>query len=173
MSDTTPPPVKRPVTPTGPVRIARLLWLASFVAGLGVLAFAFLSRNDQVERLGDVIADVDPGRAAETLTSAATIVFWSSLAAIVAVVVIEVLLLQAVIRRHGWARWVQLLVLLAHAGVAALGGSFLALGDQGVVIGALLTAQLVLGVVALIVSVLPGSGAWFRAKQGPHGGSST
>ncbi|WP_411722233.1 hypothetical protein [Mycetocola sp.] len=156
-----------PTKPTGPVKVARFLWLASFVVGLAVLAFAFLSRDDQIKRLSDVIADVDPNRAAETLTSAATIVFWSSFGAIAVVVVLEALLLRAVLRRHRWAQWAQLLVLLAHTGVVLLAGTFLALGDAGVLIAALLIVQLVLGVVALVVSVLPGSGAWFQTQTDP------
>jgi hypothetical protein len=172
MSDKTPPPAQLPTSPTGPVKVSRFLWLGSFVVGLAVLAFAFLSRDDQIERLSDVIAEVEPGRAAATLTSAATIVFWSSIGAIAVVVVVEALLLRAVVRRHRWAQWAQLLVLLAHTGVVLLAGSFLALGDQGLLIAGLLIVQLLLGVVALIVSVLPGSGAWFRAQNEPDGTSS-
>jgi hypothetical protein len=169
MSDTTPPPAPLPTTPTGPVRISRFLWLASVIVGLAVVAFALFSRERQIELLSDVIAGVDPDRAAETLATVATIVFWSSLGALVVVVVLEFLLLRGVLRRHRWAQWAQLLVLLAHSGVVALAGTFIALGDQGVVIGGLLIVQLVLGVVALIVSVLPGSGSWFRAKNESHG----
>ncbi|MET0480718.1 MAG: hypothetical protein ABWZ69_05125 [Mycetocola sp.] len=169
MSDTTPPPAPLPTTPTGPVKVARYLWLASFVLGLAVLAFAFLSRDDQIKRLSDVIADVDPGRATATLTSAATIVFWSCLGAIVVVMAVEALLLRAMVHRHRWTRWAQLLVLAIHTGVMLLAGTFLALGNQGVLIAGLLIVQLALGVVALVASVLPGSGDWFRAKDEPHG----
>jgi hypothetical protein len=168
MSDTRPPPAQLSTTPTGPVKIARFLWLGSFVLGLAVLAFAFLSRDDQIERLSDVIAGVDPGRPAATLTSAATIVFWSCLGAIGVVIAVEALLLRAVVRRHRWAQWAQLLVLLVHTGVVLLAGTFLAQGDQGVLMAGLLIVQLLFGVVALVVSVLPGSGDWFRAKNESH-----
>jgi hypothetical protein len=160
------------MTPSGPVKVARFLWLTSFVIGLAVIAFAFLSRIDHVERLSDVIADVDPGRAEATLDTVATIVFWSSLGAVALILVIEALLLHAVVRRHRWAQWAQLVVLLIHACVVLFAGTFIALGDQGMLIAVLLIAQLLLGGIALVVSVLPGSGAWFRANNEPHGSSS-
>jgi hypothetical protein len=169
MSDRTPPPATLSRTPTGPVKISRYLWLTSFVIGLAVLAFAFLARNDHIERLSTVIADVEPDRAAETLDTVALIVFWSSLGAIALVILIEALLERAVVRRHRWAQWAQLLVLVVHTGVVLLAGAFIALGNEGLLIAVFLVVQLLLGGMALVVSVLPGSGAWFRAKNEPDG----
>ena len=149
------------------MKVARSVWRLSFVTGVAVIMFAFLSRDEHIAQLSDVIADVDPGRAAATLATAATIVFWGSLGALAAVLLIEALLLRAVLGRHRWAQWAQLLMLLVHAGVVVFAGAFIALGDQGPLTAVLLILQLLLGGIALVASVLPGSGDWFRAGREP------
>lgn len=170
MSDSTPPPVPLPIEPTGPVKAARSLWIISFAVGLLAAVFVFLARNAQVERLRQLVTDLQPDRNAETLRAVATFVVWGSLGALVLLIVVEALLLRVMMRRHGGARWALLIVLLIHGAVAVLADAIVvAPTDEGVYVRILLGAQLLLAVAGLVVSMLPGARRWFRAEHKARG----
>jgi hypothetical protein len=166
MSDRTPPPIRRPVEPSTAVKASRFLWTASFIAGLMAVFFGFLARNNQTDRIQDLILEVDPDRDAETLETAANIVLWTSLGALVVVVLIELALLFSMLKRRGYVRWIQLLVLAAHAGVTVVADALI-VGDDvdGIVLRVILVSQLFLALAGLLASFLPGTRAWFRSKD--------
>ncbi len=167
MSDVTPPPVKPPPKAPAAVANARRLLLVSFVAGFVVITFGFLSRNTRVEELRTFVTDFDADADAAAIDTTANVLFWASLGALTAVIVLEAFLLQAMMRRHGSARWVLIFVLALHAAVALFAGELLTLGEEGLVMTIALVAQLLLAGAALISAFLPGSWRWFRKRDDP------
>lgn len=165
MSNSTPAPVHKPVKPTGAVKASSALWMLSFLFGVIAIVFAFLSRNTQVKELDALITDLDPKQDASTIETVTAIVFWSAIAAIALVVLIEFLLMRRMLNGHGGMRWVLLVMLVFHAAVMLFGDAFIAFGGEGIYISSLLVAQLVLAGAGLIASLLPGAGAWFRSKN--------
>lgn len=150
------------------VKAARSLWLASFAAGVAALLFVVFDQERRTEPLRKIVDDLAPDRDGGTLDAVVALVFWGSFGAMAFIIVIEMLLLWAVMRRHGWARWTLLVVLLLHAGAALLADSFLAApGNDGLHIRLFLLAQLVFALVATVAMLLPGTGAWFRAEHKP------
>jgi hypothetical protein len=173
MSNLTPAPVPTKVPPTVTILVSRYLWLASFVAGMGVLLFAFLARNTQIEWLTGVVEDIQPDQDAGTLKNVATFLFWASLVAVSVVVLVEGILVRRMMHRHGAVRWAIFFVLLVHAAVALLADAFLVTTEQeGLYLRILLVAQLLLAVAAFLASLMPGAWGWFRAERhgdGHHG----
>ena len=166
MSDRTPPPIRRPIEPPSAVKASRFLWTASFIAGLMVVFFGFLARNNQTDRIQDLILEVDPGRDAQTLETAANIVLWTSLGALTLALLIELALLFSMMKRRGYVRWIQLFVLLAHGGMAVVADALIVGEDvDGIVLRAILASQLFLALSGLIASFLPGTRTWFRRKD--------
>jgi len=166
MSDLTPPPIAPPLRPPRILRVSRGVWIASFVVGLLAIAFAFLSRNAQFERLRAVITDLEPGQDAATLDSVTAVVFWGTIAALAVVILVEALLVRAVLRRHGAARWVLLLFLVLHAAVAVIADGFVGMDEEGLVVRIVLAVQLLLAGVALVLALLSRAGRWFRVQPG-------
>ncbi|AUI50188.1 hypothetical protein [Arthrobacter crystallopoietes] len=170
LSDRTPPPIGQALPPTGMVKAARSLWLLSFLLGAVAIAFAYLSRDHRLERLREIVAEVDPAQDEATVDAVAALVHWGSLGALALIIVVEALLLRGLMRRRGGIRWVQLVVLLIHGGAAVLTDAFLvAPGEGEMYLRWMLVAQLVLASAALLVSLLPGADAWFRAKHETYG----
>jgi hypothetical protein len=166
MSNLTPAPVPKKVPPTVTILVSRYLWFASLVAGMGVLLFAFLARNTQVESLTQVVKDIQPDQDAGTLKNVATFLFWASLVAISLVILVEGLLVRRMMRRNGSVRWAMFFVLLVHAAVALLADAFLVTPEQeGMYLRILLAAQLLLAVAAFFASLMPGAWSWFRAER--------
>jgi hypothetical protein len=167
MSDTTPPPVKPPPKAPAAIATTRVLLLVSFVAGFVVITFAFLSRNTRIEELRTFVTDFDADADSTAIDTTANVLFWASLGVLTAIIVIEALLLQAMMRRHGSARWLLVLVLALHAVVALFANELLTLGEEGLVMGIALLAQLLLAGAALVSAFLPGSWRWFRKRDDP------
>ena len=164
MSDTTPAPAPRPIVVTGVVKMSMYLWFTSFVLGLMVAAFALVLRVRLLDRLTALIVDAQPDRSEETIRRVAELVFWGSLIALIAIVVIEALIMRVMLKRHGAARFVLLIALLVHVLVAVLADDFVGQDGEGIWFHVLLVLQLISAGAALIASFLPGSGAWFRDK---------
>jgi hypothetical protein len=164
MSDVTPPPIAAPLRPPRILRVSRGVWIASFVVGLLAIAFAFLSRNAQFERLRLVIADLEPGQNDSTLDSVTAVIFWGTIGGLAVVILVEALLLRAVLRRHGAVRWVLLVLLVIHAAVAVVADGFVGMDEEGLVVRIVLSVQLLLAGVALVLALLPRASRWFRAK---------
>jgi hypothetical protein len=170
MSDLTPAPIVRPVHPGGAVKVARMLWLLSFAVGLVAVVIVFLSRDAQIDRLRDIVKDLEPDQATETLEAVATVVFWGSLGVVVIVIVIESLLLLLMMRGRAGARWALLFLVIVQAAAGVLASAFLvSSGGEGTAVFLLLAAALVLASAALVAGALPGAGTWFRAKHEARG----
>ncbi|WP_207454535.1 hypothetical protein [Desertivibrio insolitus] len=167
MSDTTPPPVKAPPKAPAAIATTRVLLLVSFVAGFVVIMFAFLSRNTRVEELRTFVTDFDADADSAAIDTTANVLFWATLGVLTAVIVIEALLLQAMMRRHGSGRWVLVFVVALHAAVALFANELLTLGEDGLVIAIALVAQLLLAGAALLSAFMPGSWRWFRKRDDP------
>ncbi len=136
-----------------------------FFAGIAAVVIAFYAGEDQRRALQDVLADLLADETAATLERLATVLFWATLLAILAVIVLESVLLGRMMGRHGGIRWLMLVVLAVHGVVAVFADAFLSGGDVGVFLRLLLLAQLLLSGVALILSFLPGTGRWFRSRR--------
>ena len=144
--------------------MSRGVWIASFVVGLLAIAFAFLSRNAQFERLRLAISDLEPGQDDAVLDSATAVVFWGTITALAVVILVEALLFRAVLHRHGAMRWVLLAFLVVHAAVAVVADGFVGMDEEGLIVRIVLAAQLLLAGVALVLALLPPASRWFRAK---------
>ncbi len=148
------------------VRLARTLWLLSFVAGVAVLVGSFLSRDGHLERLRTVVDGMAPGGDAEAVSTASGIVFWGSVGALLLVILLEAALLGAILARHGWARWALVPLLAAHAVVTLLATAFLMPeGESANYVMVLWGAQLLLALVGLVLLFLPASSAWLKSRR--------
>ncbi|PJJ63488.1 hypothetical protein [Compostimonas suwonensis] len=165
MSDLTPAPVQLPTSPDGVIRVSRTLWLGSFVASLAAIAFVFLSRNTRIDRLEEFVSERAPDENASTVESVATVIMWASIAALGLFLIIQALLLHGITHRHGSVRWAMLVVLVGQIAATVVVDSFIATGDEGIYITAILLLQIVLACAALITSFLPGSRHWFRPDR--------
>ncbi|MDQ1054828.1 hypothetical protein QE394_002756 [Arthrobacter sp. SORGH_AS 212] len=150
----------------GAVRLARALWLLSFVAGLTVLVGSFLRRDGHLERLRSVVDGMAPGGDAEAVSTASGIVFWGSVGALLLVILLEAALLGAVLARHNWARWALVPLLAVHAVATLLATAFLMPeGDSANYVMLLWGAQLLLTLVGLVLLFLPASNAWLKSRR--------
>jgi hypothetical protein len=156
------------VTPPTPrfVRVARTLWLFSFVAGFAVLVGSFLTRDSHLERLRAVVDGMSPGGDADALTAASAIVFWGSLGAMLLVILLEAAALAIINGRQGWVRWLMVPLLLAHGGAVLVTEAFLVPeGDGGSYVWLLWGAQLLMAFAGLVLLFMPSSNAWLRSRK--------
>ena len=165
LSYSAPPPI--PVIPPVPqvVRTARTLWILSFVAGLAVLLGSFVARDSNLQRLRGVVADMAAGSDARSVETAAEIVFWGSIGALLLVTVLEAAVLAAALGRKNWARWVLVLLLAAHLPVLLLASAFLVPnGADGSYVVMLWGAGLLLAFAGLVLLFLPSAGSWLKRE---------
>ena len=149
------PIVVIPPTPRS-VRLARSVWMLSFVAGLAVLIGSFLTRTSHLERLRTVVDEMAPGGDANAVTTSAAIVFWGSLIGLLVVILLQAAMLAVVSARHGWARWVLILLLAGQGLVTVLATVFLVPeGDAGRNVLLLWGAQLLLTFIGLLARFMP------------------
>lgn len=166
MSDRTPAPKLQPIVPTRLVKVARTFWLVAFAAGFIAVLFAFVSRNEQLERLRTLVTELAPERDADTLSALASLVFWGTLLLYVVVMVIEAILLRVMMRGHGGARWALMIVLVVNSVVLLIADAFVIVpGDDGLYLRICLVGQLALAGVGLVLSLFPNASAWFRAQK--------
>ena len=166
MSDSRPAPVLQSAKPTRQVKWARTLWLVSFGAGSIALLFAFVSRDEQLSRLRELVTDLAPEQDAATLAALASLVFWGALGLVALVIVIEAIVVRVMMRGHGGARWALMIMLVVNAGVVLIADALvIAPGDEGLYLRICLIAQLALAGVGLVLSLVPGAGRWFRAEK--------
>lgn len=161
-----PPPI--PVIPPAPrtVRSARTLLISSFLAGLAVLLGSFVARDSNVQRLRAVVADMAPGSDAGSVGTAANIVFWGSIGALLFMIALEAAVLAAVLGRRTWARWALILLLAAHLPVLLLASEFLVpSGAAGSYVVMLWGAGLLLAITGLVLLFLPSAGAWLKRER--------
>ena len=165
LTDETKPPVLRAIPTPRVVRTARTLWILSFVLGGAAVFIAFLSRDAIVEELTERLGRLAPGYDAGEVASLVDVVYWSSIAGLGIIITIEAVLLGSLMNRRGGARWLQLLVLVVHAGAVLVGSAFLAIGERALLVAALLVAGFVLCVVAWALCLAPAAGRWFRMRD--------
>ncbi|MGN7200699.1 hypothetical protein [Arthrobacter sp. SAFR-044] len=166
LSYSAPPPI--PVTTPVPrtVRTARSLWLFSFVAGLAVLLGSFVARDSNLQRLRGVVADMAAGSDAGSVGTAANVVFWGSIGALLLVTVLEAAVLAAVWGRRTWARWALVPLLATHVPVMLLASAFLVpSGAAGSYVVMLWGAELLLAFAGLVLLFLPSAGAWLKRER--------
>ena len=166
LSYSTPPPI--PVTAPVPrtVRTARTLWLFSFVAGLAVLLGSFVARDSNLQRLRGVVADMAAGSDTDSVGTAADIVFWGSVGALLLVTALEAAVRAAALGRRTWARWALTLLLAAHLPVLLLASAFLVpSGAAGSYVVMLWGAGLLLAFAGLALLFLPSAGAWLKRER--------
>lgn len=164
MSDRTPAPVPQDPTPPRALTRSRTLWLLSFLAGLTAAFFAYLGRDEHLDRIAGQVRDLAPGRASGTVDTAATVVLAGTVAAVVLVVVAEALLVRRLLRRRGGARAGLAVLLVGHAVVAVVAEAYLTVPGQGGLRDRLvLVAWVGLAALAYLVALAPGVGRWLRS----------
>jgi hypothetical protein len=165
MSDERPPPVLRSIPAPGTVKAARTLWILSFVLGGAAVFIAFLSGETLMAELGELLDRLAPGYDETEISSLVDVMYWSSLGSLGLVIAVEAILLAMIMNQRGRARWVQLFVLILHAGAALLSAAFLGVGDWGIVIQLSLIAGLALATTGWVLTLFPPAQRWFRMKN--------
>jgi hypothetical protein len=165
LSDQTKPPVLRKIPAPGPVKVARALWMLSFVLGAAAVFIAFLSGDTLRFELTEILSRLAPGYDADAVTSLVDLIYWASLGGLGLIIAIEAVLLAFLMNRRGGARWVQLPMLVLHAGGVLVASAFLGIGDWGVVIELLLVAGFVVAFAGWILCLFQRAHRWFRIKD--------
>lgn len=165
-------PVLVKATPPFAIRLAQLLWIASFALGGFTVVYLFVIRQSLLPLITDVARTVTPGRSDATYESAASIVFWVVFAALISVLFLQITLLVSFMGRRPQIRWWQLLTLGILALLVVLSPEWVALGPEGAPVQPLLAAQSGLVLLALLSSILPPAVAWsarrFDVRRGPE-----
>jgi hypothetical protein len=165
LSDERKPPVLRKIPAPRPVKVGRALWLISFVLGGAAVFIAFLSGDTLMAELTDVLGRLAPGYSDEEVAALVDVIFWSSLGGLGLIIAIEAILLAMIMNQRGGARWLQLPLLILHAGAVFVGSAFLAIGDWGALIEILLVAGVVVAFAGWVLTLLPRAHRWFRMKD--------
>ncbi|UUL77269.1 hypothetical protein NG819_07115 [Pseudarthrobacter sp. Fe7] len=148
------------------VRTARILWIFSFAAGLAVLLGSFVARDSNLQRLRGLVADMAAGSDAQSVGTAANIVFWGSIGALLLLTTVEAAVLAAVLGRRAWARWALILLLATHVPVLLLAAKFLVpSGAAGSYVVMLWGAGVLLAFAGLVLLFLPSAGAWLKRER--------
>lgn len=165
IADDTKPPVLRKIPVPRLVKLARTFWVLSFVAGGAAVFIAFVSRDTLITELTETIGRLAPGYSEDDVTALVDVAYWSSVAGLGLVITLEAILLGFVLNRRGGARWLQLPMLVLHAGVVLVATAFIAIGDWGVLVELLLVAGLVLAIAGWVLCLFPAANRWFRMKD--------
>ena len=165
MSDDSKPPVLRKIPVPRVVRIARTLWIFSFVLAGAAVLIAFLSHQTLTAELTTTLGRLTPGYSEDEVATFVDIAYWSCIAGLGVVITSEAILLGFVLNRRGGARWLQLLALALHGVVVVVALAFLAIGDWGAIVALLLPSGLLLAVTGWILSLVGPANRWFRLKD--------
>ncbi len=158
------PPVIVRQPPPLSVRLSQLLWALSFAAGGIGVVYHFVIRQDQLPLIAEAIRVVDGTREDATYTSAADIVYWSTFATMVTLLIVQITLLVSFMSRREGTRWWQLATLIVQGLLYAVALELVGGGDAGVLLRQVLTAQTGLVLLALVMSTFPAAIAW-TARQ--------
>lgn len=165
------------VPPPFSVRLSQFLWIISFAVGAFVTVYFFVIREELLPLIADVARDVTEDRDEATYDAAADIIFWVVFAIIVGVLLVQVTLLVSFMSRRPHIRWWQLATLVVQVLLVLLSPEWVALGERGEPIPALLTAQAALVLLALLSSIMPKAIAWTArqhdVRRGPEPPSGT
>lgn len=165
-------PVLVKVPPPFSVRLSQFLWILSFTVGAFTVVYFFVVREDLLPLIADRTRQVAEGREDATYESAADIVFWVVFALMVCVLLIQVTLMVSFMSRRPHVRWWQLATLGLQVLLLLLSPEWVALGQRGEPIPALLAAQAALVLLALLSSTMPKAIAWtvrrHDVRRGPE-----
>ncbi|WP_240471938.1 hypothetical protein [Pseudarthrobacter phenanthrenivorans] len=158
-----PPPIPVTPPPPWPVRTSRTLWILSFIAGSAVLLGSYVARDSNLQRLRGVVAGMAAGSDAGSVGTAAEIVFWGSIAALLLVTLLEAAVLSMLMGRRIWARWTLVPLLATHVLLLLLASAFLVPGGAaGSYVVMLWAAGVALAFAGLVLLFLPSAGAWLK-----------
>jgi hypothetical protein len=165
MSDDSKPPVLRKIPVPRVVRIARILWIFSFVLAGAAVLIAFLSHQTLTAELTTTLGRLTPGYSEDEVATFVDVAYWSCIAGLGVVITSEAILLGFVLNRRGGARWLQLLALALHVVVVVIALAFLAIGDWGAIVALLLPSGLLLAVTGWVLCLVGPANRWFRLKD--------
>ena len=163
VSDNSAPVLVRKIAPFS-VRLSQFFWVASIAVGVFTLVYYFVVRADLLPLIADRARLVSAGRPDAVYDSASDIIFWTIFAVLVGTIFFQIVFLVSFMSRRPRIRWWQLATLALLGAVVALAPEWVALGEPGEPIQPLLAVQTTLGLVALLLSVLPGALRW-SARQ--------
>ncbi|MHA7281120.1 hypothetical protein ACX80H_15385 [Arthrobacter sp. MDT2-2] len=136
------------------------------VAGVVSLVFAFLDREAHLDDLRETAGTLDSQVDAAQVDEVVSIALWGTMGAFALVLLVGALLVGPLLRGRAWARWSLLGTVILNAGAVLLVLAFLGNGSPGFQpVPHLAMAQLLLAVVALVLSLLPPAARWFRERR--------
>lgn len=166
-------PVVAKVPPPASIRLTQLFWILSFALGGFCVVYLFIIRKAQLPIMEEVIRGVVEGRADETYTAAADILFWTVFGAIVSILIVQIALLVSFMSRRPGVRWWQFATLVLQVILLAISLELVATSGDGQVLRQLLPLQAILVLLALLVSTLPAGLRWTArgvdVRRGPVG----
>lgn len=170
-------PVLVKVPPPFSVRLSQFLWIISFAVGGFTVVYFFIIRQELLPLIADVAEGVTEGRDDATYDTAADIIFWVVFAIMVGVLLAQITLMVSFMGRRPHIRWWQLATLVIQVLLVLLSPEWVALGQRGEPIPALLAAQAALVLLALLSSTVPGAIAWTArqhdVRRGPEAPAGT
>lgn len=166
-------PVVAKVPPPASIRLAQLFWVLSFAVSGFCIVYFFIIREDQLPIISDVVRGVAEGRAEETYTAAADIIFWSVFAVMVSLLIIQIVLLVSFMSRRPGIRWWQFGTFVVQFILLALSLELVATSGDGQVLRQLLPIQAIFVLLALLISTMPAALRWTArgvdVRRGPTG----
>lgn len=147
------------------VRLAQTAWILSLLAGAFAVVYAFVIRTAQLPAIADAIRGVDDSRAAPTYESAADILFWSVFGAIIAATLLQLTFLVSFSNRKPHLRWWMLGIIVVQLGILLLTRELVAIGERGEPLALILLAQIGLGILGLLLSLLPPALRWSARRH--------
>lgn len=153
-------PVVAKVPPPASIRLTQLFWILSFALGGFCIVYFFIIRKAQLPIIEDVMRGVVDGRADETYTAAADIVFWTVFGVMVTILIIQIALLVSFMSRRPGVRWWQFATFVLQVVLLAISLELVATSGDGQVLRQLLPLQAILVLLALLVSTLPAGLRW-------------
>jgi len=166
-------PVLVKVPPPFSIRLSQFLWIISFAVGGFTAVYFFIIRQELLPLIADVAREVTEGRDDTTYEVAADIVFWVVFAVMIAVLLVQITLLVSFMSRRLHIRWWQLATLALQVLLVLLSPEWVALGQRGEPIPALLAAQAGLVLLALLSSILPRGIRWTARQHDVRHGPET
>ncbi|WP_134323394.1 hypothetical protein [Cumulibacter soli] len=159
------PPIV-PETPyTRTVQTVRALWLLSFAFGTAAALFAAFSAKGRLTALREYIPTLRSGYDEATISTAASILFWSVTAMCVALIVVQALVLVRLLRGRFRPRWWLLVLVAAQCVLVVLVHRLVAVDRDGLLITLLALAQLTIALIAAIGGVCPGTKRWLVTRR--------
>lgn len=159
------------------MRFSQLLWILSFIVGGFVVVYFFIIRKTELPLIADLVRGVVEGRSDEAYDTAADIIFWSVFGVMVALLLVQIVLLVSFMGRRPGVRWWQLATFIVQVVLMLLSLELISGGTDGDFLRQLIMVQLVLILLALLISTLPAALAWTARgvdiRRGPIGTSGT